>query len=65
MDYEVYVCAHENGCKTISVFECHGDFEAAKTAREKIENYEKESGDTVYREYLFRNDNNEQVEICI
>jgi len=65
-DYELYVCGHNIGCKTLLEFDCEGDMGAVDIARRAINDYEKETGDYIYREYLFRNcDDGEQIELCI
>jgi len=64
-DYELYVCGRDFGCKTMKEFDASGDYEAQKIATDAIEEYEKESGDYIYREYLYRNDEGKQVEIAI
>ena len=64
-DYELYVCARKIGCKTLKEFDAHGDFQAQEIATRAIKDYEEENGDYIYREYLYRNDEAGQVEICI
>ena len=64
-DYELYVCGHKCGCKTMLEFDANGDFEAADKANKVIDDYEEESGDYIYREYLWRNDEQGQVDIAL
>lgn len=65
-DYELYVCGHKCGCKTLKEFDAHGDHQAVEIANKEIERYEDESGDYIYREYLYRNDDElGQIEIAL
>ena len=64
-DYELYVCGHKCGCKTMLEFDEHGDMAAADKANQAIEDYEEETGDYIYREYLYRNDEQGQTEIAL
>jgi len=63
--YELYVCGHKCSCKTMLEFDAHGDMQAADIANKAINDYEQESGDYIYREYLYRNDKDGQTEICL
>lgn len=64
-DYELYVCGNKCGCKTLLEFDAHGDMQAADIAKKKIADYEEESGDYIYRQYLYRNDEDGRVDIAI
>mgnify|MGYP003638162971 CR=1 FL=1 len=64
-NYELYVCGHKIGCTTLKEFNAHHNLAAKDIALKAISDYEDNTGDYIYREYLFRNDENGQVEIEI
>lgn len=63
--YELYVCGHACGCKTLAEFFAAGDMQAAKKATVIIDDHERYTGDNIYREYLYRCEDGEKVEIAL
>ena len=61
--YELYVCGFKFGCNTLANFEANSDKEACIIGNEKISKYEDNTGDSIYREYLYKNVNGKEIEV--
>ena len=61
--YELYVNGFAFGCNTLSKFEANNDKEARIIANNKISEYEKKTDDSIYREYLYKNVDGEEIEV--